>query len=576
MKRIVVEAFEDPSRPNGGHAVILLREVGTIPDRPSIRLRPVETELGGDRSGLWRGGRLQPLATRSTVAGIELVVGPDVVGNPHLIAGTPVIIEIAEADVRGEFLWPSVAPLAAPRRRRVIVPRTGARVLPMPAAANDAAGSALDTLAEPKSGPDANAVQPASLSPDVEPPSAPPAPADANAAAVLQVLAEAAAAAPDATSAASLPAVATEKPDDAPTAPAAIEDMNPAPARAAQAGEPDWTPDAAQRQVQRRRFVRYVLGAAAALALATVWMKRGAVDPDMQLSEKYARPPAAAATSDAVAPGTNGSPGKPSDGKAIVTAAGPAAVAAIPPASPCGAPEIKTEAMLAGRMRVGIDGKCAARQSVHFRYGGADQVVQLDGKGSSVFILDAFAGDAEPLLLEFNDGRRDSVPVTVKDLDRVSKMAVIWSSPVDLDLHAFEYAALPGGKGHIWSGAAGSLDDALRAIGADKRGHGFLSASADARANGDRVEVYSFMHADEQASGSVGLALDYATRGETPDGDTCGTGRLAEIPYALVVRPRGGPARRESGIIAAAACGGTLGPEVRYRQAALPVLKIKK
>ena len=138
MKRIVVEAFEDPSRPSGGHAVILLREVAAMPDRPSIRLRPVETEFGGDRSGLWRGGRLQPIATRATVSGIELVIGPDVVGNPHLVAGTPVIIEIVEADVRGEFLWPSVAPLALPRRRRVIVPRTGGNALPMPAPANDA------------------------------------------------------------------------------------------------------------------------------------------------------------------------------------------------------------------------------------------------------------------------------------------------------------------------------------------------------------------------------------------------------------------------------------------------------
>ena len=55
MRKIVVQAFEDPSRPQGGHAVILLRGVDSMPERPSIRLRPVEVGDSLDARGLWRG-----------------------------------------------------------------------------------------------------------------------------------------------------------------------------------------------------------------------------------------------------------------------------------------------------------------------------------------------------------------------------------------------------------------------------------------------------------------------------------------------------------------------------------------
>ena len=43
MKRVEIEAFEDRSRSEGGHAVILLRGIAEAAEVKSFRLRPVET-----------------------------------------------------------------------------------------------------------------------------------------------------------------------------------------------------------------------------------------------------------------------------------------------------------------------------------------------------------------------------------------------------------------------------------------------------------------------------------------------------------------------------------------------------
>lgn len=110
---------------------------------------------------------------------------------------------------------------------------------------------------------------------------------------------------------------------------------------------------------------------------------------------------------------------------------------------------------------------------------------------------------------------------------------------------------------------------------ADRRGHGFLSSVDAAETLGDKVEVYTLIHDDTQATGTIGLALDYETRGETPSGATCGNGSLAEIDFQVVVLPRwqqaGAPERR-----CMRGCGRKLAADVRFNQAALPGLRIRR
>ena len=304
------------------------------------------------------------------------------------------------------------------------------------------------------------------------------------------------------------------------------------------------------------------------------------VDPDMQLSDRFVRPAAqGGAPATPAQGGMAASPGKGDsrrDASTKAAAAGPAAIAAKPAAPPaCGAPQVETQPLAAGRMRVAVTAACRAGEDVHLVYGGADQVARLDDSGRLAWTLDAFAGDKDPLELRFAGGVKASVPVKASDLDRVSKVAVIWQRPVNLDLHAFEYAALAGSRGHVWAGAAGTSDAAASAIASERKGRGFLSTASDGAGAADRVEVYTFLHAEAQAAGAVGLALDHATRGDDPGESTCGKGELAEVPYTVVVLARGAGPRRESGLIAAAPCGVKLGQDVRLRQSAMPVLRIK-
>jgi hypothetical protein len=121
MKKHTVEAFEDPSRPGGGHAIILVRGPAEVPDGLTFRLRPADGSTALDRPGTWPDGERRPLALRLTPKGTEIVVGPEIVESPELLPGTLAILDIPKCGVRGEFLWPSIQPVPRPKRRHVLM-----------------------------------------------------------------------------------------------------------------------------------------------------------------------------------------------------------------------------------------------------------------------------------------------------------------------------------------------------------------------------------------------------------------------------------------------------------------------
>ena len=103
-----------------------------------------------------------------------------------------------------------------------------------------------------------------------------------------------------------------------------------------------------------------------------------------------------------------------------------------------------------------------------------------------------------------------------------------------------------------------------------KRGRGFISSIDDGRGAGDKAEVFTFWHHAEQQSGLVATALDYESRGATPQGAMCGAGADASVVYeTFVLNPRG-ELSRERGSIGAAACGTQLTGAGRYMEDAVP------
>ena len=168
-----------------------------------------------------------------------------------------------------------------------------------------------------------------------------------------------------------------------------------------------------------------------------------------------------------------------------------------------------------------------------------------------------------------------SVPVQLRtlDLERVTMVAVTWKGGVNLDLHAFEYAAKFSDEGHVWAGARSSRWQAEERRRRDNRGHGFLSFAGDGTGEGDQLEVYTFVHEPGQNAGAVTLALDYESRARSPqDMDSCGTGLYADIEYKVSVWRPGGHISRSRGSFAPLACNMAASQFERYSSKALPQL----
>ena len=517
-----------------------------------------------------------------------------------LLSGTPVVIELPDAGVRGEFLWPSVAPLAPPRRRHLVVPRRPRRAeieaivvppdLPEQVAAvferpyrngsggvHSYSGASNGFHAEPVAKPEQQQTAvivplfgPETVAePVAEPESRPQAITVPEAAGILDVhpvlidVAE----------------QAVAPPVEVPGTPASAAISDPlwdTPAAVSKAPDAlQWTPGKEPRGNAGGRILHGAAGVSVLLGIAIFALSgRNSQPPAPSLAGKPVSPVMAAQGSGSASTPPPSAPGgmeKPSATAAAITAA-PALKPAAPVCPP--EPEIATEPMSGGRMKLTLKSECRSGQDVKLTYGGATFRQRFDANSYLATVVDCFAGTKDPIELEFAGGLRKSVPTVALDLDRVTKVAVVWQAPVDLDLHAFEYAALPGGKGHVWSGAPAAVT-VLDQV-PDHRGHGFLSSVDGGQSLGDKLEVYTFFHNDEQSSGAVTLALDYATRGETATEQSCGKGNLAEIPYWVGMLKRGGQYTRENGLIAAAPCGVRISPEVRFGQSVLPVLRIKK
>lgn len=132
MRKLSIEVQEESGRLGGGHAVIRLMGLQSLPDNVTYRIRPVDTALHSEGQPAWVESDRQPLATRITTEGAELVVGPEIVENPAFMPGTLAVIEVAKCGVRGEFLWPRIAPLVRPKRRHLITVKPARSTLPEP------------------------------------------------------------------------------------------------------------------------------------------------------------------------------------------------------------------------------------------------------------------------------------------------------------------------------------------------------------------------------------------------------------------------------------------------------------
>ncbi len=239
-----------------------------------------------------------------------------------------------------------------------------------------------------------------------------------------------------------------------------------------------------------------------------------------------------------------------------------ARVAALPsPTAPCTVPPaLILEVKPAGLTEVIIESPCHARTVAELSYDGLRFGVALDAAGAGTVAAVGFQ-QASDAVLRFAGGETIDFNIPFSDTERMTRVALAWEMPVDLDLHAFEFGALPRSDGHVRPDQPRSYRDVRR------RGGGYLLEYQPVRGVGQSVSVYTYWRRHGSRSGVVKLKVDFASRDGRKRPDTCSGGALAE-PDFTVLRAVAGklerPRRRRLASLDCAAVVGIAGTADRY------------
>jgi hypothetical protein len=169
-------------------------------------------------------------------------------------------------------------------------------------------------------------------------------------------------------------------------------------------------------------------------------------------------------------------------------------------------------------------------------------------------------GAGRDLLLDLvtSDGISASVSLTLLDAATVERVALIWDGQADLNLHAFEFGATPGGGGHVWAGGAPD------ARGYRRGSTGLVSSFPALDGLGQSVEFYSFNPGRRSPVGRIVMAVEFASRGPVPQAPYCGGDPLASPSFRILRFNRGVADRGVARLFEAAACDAALTESAIY------------
>jgi hypothetical protein len=222
----------------------------------------------------------------------------------------------------------------------------------------------------------------------------------------------------------------------------------------------------------------------------------------------------------------------------------------------CAAPAIEVAPQPGGQRQVRIQSPCRKGELVVGRYGEIVIMERLDQSGNLAFQLDCFLGDRE-LALTFVDNRRVANNACASAESALTKVAIVWQDRVDLDLHAFEYAALPGSAYDRSARNPGSYQAAQAEFVQSGRSRGFMSTVSDGHRLGHNIEVYTLPRHPAESRGLIALAVGLGNN-EAAAAEGCGNGRRAplHVDIDVYVLDPGMELRRYERTFAAAPCDG--------------------
>ena len=239
-------------------------------------------------------------------------------------------------------------------------------------------------------------------------------------------------------------------------------------------------------------------------------------------------------------------------------------------AASCGPIEASSKASVGGASLLTVASPCRAGEPIEILHADLRFSGLLDAAGDVSIVLPVMdeSGAAE---IVARDGASvaHELRFNWRELEMTRRIAVAWTDAVDLDLHAFEYAADFGDEGHVWQDSPRGFRLVRRSDG------GYLDTFEAAFDGAQTIEVYTFWANSRARRGVARIALDHASRGASPSGDYCGEGAFASPRYEVVRSERGVVTAKSRGRFAAVTCGASLTGEARYASDALRDLEIE-
>jgi hypothetical protein len=194
----------------------------------------------------------------------------------------------------------------------------------------------------------------------------------------------------------------------------------------------------------------------------------------------------------------------------------------------CAAATVEVTPTPGGQRQLRIQSPCRKGELVIGRYGEIVIMERLDQNGNLALQLDCFLGDQE-ITLTFADNRRAANHACATAESALTKVAIVWQDRVDLDLHAFEYAAPPGSAYDRSAGNRGSYQTAQAEFVQSGRSHGFMSTVSDGQQLGHNIEVYTLLRHPAESRGLIALAVGLGGNRETNGEAACGDGRRTQL-----------------------------------------------
>jgi hypothetical protein len=190
-------------------------------------------------------------------------------------------------------------------------------------------------------------------------------------------------------------------------------------------------------------------------------------------------------------------------------------------------------------------------------YDGLRFGVALDDAGAGTVTAVGFQ-QASDAVLRFAGGETKTFNIAFSDTERMTRVALVWESPVGLALNAFEFGALPGGAGHVGPDQPRSYGDVRR------RGGGYLLEYQPVGGVGQSVSIYTYWHRYGGPSGVVRLGVEFTSRNRRQRPDICGGGALAEPDFTVLRSVSGELARPRLRRLASLDCAAIAGRADRF------------